>query len=374
MKARRLAWLLCAWPAHALADAGTDAGSLGRVTATCVERWPEGKPRPKLEERFPDKGTSGWAATLEVVVEHGKGETVLPNGFRIELESDAARAIERAGFALPDPDGGAGPSIEVVPSGNGAKSTVKVPVVALPAKPGRSELQLPPLPIAIARASGEVVTLCTAPHTIVVDDPIASTPDAQPKDNPPPRPQREVWTAAQQVALATLVALVVGALVAWLIGRWRARPKPVPPPPPPRPPWEVALEELGDLRARELVKNERYAEHYARVSHIVRKYCGDRYGFDGLESTTREMMSVLRRVVPPIAVLAEIEASLRHADLVKFARLTPTAEECDEAMARAEQIVRRTVPAVTEPLPLPPPPAGTPPPPEARSGEGAGVA
>ncbi len=94
---------MCAWSAQALADAGApaDAGALERVTATCIERWPEGKPRPKLEERFPDKGQSGWAATLEVVVEHGKGETVLPNGFRIELESDAARALERAGFASP---------------------------------------------------------------------------------------------------------------------------------------------------------------------------------------------------------------------------------------------------------------------------------
>lgn len=368
MRAAALIVLLGSWPAVASADAGADSGRLGSVAATCTERWPEGKPRPKLEERFPEKGTSGWAATLEVVVEHGKGETVLPNGFRIELESDAARALERAGFALPDPEGGAGPSIEVVASGESAKSTVKVPVVALPPKPGRNVMELPPLPIAIARASGEIVTLCTAPHSIVVEDPIANTPDAKPKDNPPPRPQPEVWTAAQQVALAALIALVVGALLAWVIGRWRARPKPAAPPPPPRPPWEVAIEELGDLRARELIKNERFTEHYDLVSHIVRKYCGDRYGFDGLESTTREMMSVLRRVVPAIPVLAEIEESLRHADLVKFARLTPTGDECKEALGRAEEIVRRTVPLMTEPPPLPPASRTEP-----RAGEGAGA-
>jgi len=369
VRARRLLWLAGAWSAPALADAGaSDAGpeaGLGRVTATCVERWPEGKPRPKMQERFPERGTSGWAAMLEVVVEHGKGESVLPHGFRIELDSDAARALEGAGFALPDVDGGAGPTLAVATAGDAAKSTLKIPVVALPPKPGRNVLELPPLPIAIARASGEIVTLCTAPHSIVVEDPIASTPNAEPKDNPPARPQREVWTAAKQVALASLIALLVGALVAWLIGRWRARPKPLPPPPPPRPPWEVALEELGDLRARELIKNERYSEHYAKVSHIVRKYCGDRYGFDGLESTTREMMSVLKRVVPSIPVLAEIEASLRHADLVKFARLTPTGEECSEALERAEQIVRRTVPLITEP---PAPPPGNVPPPEVREG------
>lgn len=340
------------------------------MTATCVERWPEGKPKPKWEERFPTQGTSGWAATLEVVVEHGKGETVLPGGFRVELDGDAARALVSAGFAIPDPDGGSGPSVEVTPKGESVTSRVRISVVPLPEKPGRTELELPPLPIAISRASGEVVTLCTSAHKIIVEDPIASTPNAMPKDNPPARHEREVWTQAKQVALAALVALVVGAIASWLIGRWLRRPKPVPPPPPPRPPWEVALEELADLRERELIQNERYADHYAKVSHIVRKYCGDRYGFDGLESTTREMMSVLRRVVPPIVVLAEIEASLRHADLVKFARLTPSAEECREAMARAEAIVHRTIPLVTEPpapLPVPPAPARDPAEPGARA-------
>jgi hypothetical protein len=142
----------------------------------------------------------------------------------------------------------------------------------------------------------------------------------------------------------------------------------VPPPPPPRPPWEVAIEDLLDVRHAELVQNGRHVEHYDRVSYIVRRYCGDRYGFDGLESTTREMLSVLRRVVPPIPVLDEIERFLRHADLVKFARLTPTTEECNQALERGEEIVRRTVPFVTGPMPPPPSAAVPPAPPEHPEG------
>lgn len=349
------------------ADAGADAGARQTVTATCHERLPEGKPRPQTKESFPAKGTSGYAATLEVVVEHGKGETVMPSGFHLQLDTDGARALERAGFAIPDPDGGAGPSVRVEARGESATSTVKIPVLLLPPKPGRNELELPPLPIALARASGELLTLCTSPHKIQVEDPIASTPDPEPRDNPPPRPQREVWTTAKQVTFAALIALLVGALSAWLIGKWLRREKPKPPPPPPRPPWETALEELRDLRAAELVKNERFVEHYERVSHVVRRYCGDRYGFDGLESTTREMLSVLRRVVPPIRVLDEIERFLRHADLVKFARLTPTPEECTEALERGELIIQRTIPypAMTAAPPQPDqPPPPPPPPPE----------
>ncbi len=353
--------LLCVAP-PAKADAGTAAGAPERVTGTCTERIPEGKERPALTETFPAKGTTGYALVLEVVVDHGKGETVLPNGFRVQLDSDAARALEHAGFSLPDPDGGAGPSIDVQVNGDRAKSTVKIPVVALPEKPGRSELLLPPLPIAIARASGELITLCTKPHRTVVEDPIVNELNPQPRENPPPRPQREIWTTAKEIAIASLIALVVGALVAWFLSRWRQRPEAVPPPPPPRPPWEVALEELYDLRHAELVKAERFVEHFDRVSHIVRKYCGERYGFDGLESTTREMVGVLRRVVPPIPVLQPIEHFLRQADLVKFAKLTPDAEECTTALQSAEEIVRKTVPL--RPATPPPPLENVPPPPE----------
>jgi hypothetical protein len=370
MKRWLVLWVGSCLTTPAFAD--DDAGLPARVSGTCVERIPEGKERPKLAESFPQKGLTGYALPLEVVVEHGKGETVLPSGFRVQLDSDAAKALGSAGFALPDPDGGAGPTIQQATEGDRIKSTVKISVVALPPKPGRSRLVLPPLPIAIARASGEVITLCTVPHEITVEDPISNTPDPMPHDNPEPRPQREIWETAKQVAIASLIALLVGALVAWLIGRWRRRPKAVPPPPPPRPPWEVALEELYDLKHAELVKSERFVEHFDRVSHIVRRYCGERYGFDGLESTTREMLGILRRVIPPIPVLESIEQFLREADLVKFAKLTPNAEECEHALASAEDIVRRSIPF----RPVEPPPgsveekAGDPsPPPTKPEGE-----
>jgi hypothetical protein len=81
---------------------------------------------------------------------------------------------------------------------------------------------------------------------------------------------------------------------------------------------------------------------------------GDRYGFDGLECTTREMLGELRRATPRIPVLDEIERSLRQADLVKFARLTPTEAECSGALADAEFIVERTVPPPAPPGAAPP--------------------
>jgi hypothetical protein len=310
----------------------------------CVEKLPSGKARPALEESFPTRGLSGHALTLKVMLAHGPAETVLPTGFRFQADAAEAKTLKEAGFILPSPDGGAGPKVTRKDDGASSKSTVSLSFVALPKTPGRHELTLPALPITVARASGELITLCTQPHRVVVEDPTSSTPNPKPKPNPPPRSQREEWTFLKQAVTIGAIALLVGAVLAFLIGRWLKRPRPVPPPPPPRPPWEVAFEALHDLRHAGLTREGRFAEHFDRVSDIVRRYLGDRYGFDGLESTTREMLGELRRTTPRIPVLDECERFLRQADLVKFARLTPSEVECSTAVAEAELIIERTVP------------------------------
>jgi hypothetical protein len=194
-----------------------------------------------------------------------------------------------------------------------------------------------------------VRTLCTERHTVLVEDPIANTSNATPRANPRPLRQIEEWTAAKHGAIGALAALVLGALVAWLVSLWRKRPRPVPPPPPPRPPWEVALEELFDVRISQLVEQGRFVEHVGRVSDALRKYLGARYGFEGLETTTAEAMTALRRADPGITVLRDVETFLAQADLVKFAKLTPTEGECQEAYGRAEDLVRRTIPVMVSP-------------------------
>jgi hypothetical protein len=333
----------------------TSSGSVvdSKNGESCVERIPTGKDRPHFTEKIARRALSGHALTLEVVVEHGKGETVLPTGFRLLSDSPEAKALEREGFALPDPEGSAGPKLERSEQGERATTKVRLSVVPLPAKPGRHELVLPPLPIAVSRASGELLTVCTTSHTVLVEDPIANTPNAPPRGNPVPRRQLEIWTTAKHVAIAVLIALVAGALGALLISRWLRRPKKLPPPPPPRPPWDVALEALHDIRHAGLTREGRFAEVFDRVSDVLRRYLGDRYGYDGLESTTREALSSLRETTPQIEDLPGIEGFMRDADLVKFARLTPSENECLDLLARAESIVTRTMLIAPLPAPLP---------------------
>ena len=348
-------------PAASAAAAPSALGSAPsheeRSWPSCSEHVPSGATRPAVKETFPTRATSGYAVPLEVTIEHGKGETVLPQGFQVQSSGAAARSLQEAGFVLPDVDGGAGPVLTTQATASGATTKVSIPVLLLPKEPGRNKMVLPPVPIAVARASGELLTLCTEPHPVLVEDPTASTPEAKPRPNPPPRQQIEEWTLAKQLTLGALAGAVLAAVAAWLVARWMRRPRPLPPPPPPRPPWEVALEELFAVRYAGLAKEARYAEHYDRVSDAVRKYLGGRYGFDGLETTTREMTAILKRVEPPVYELPVILGFLEECDLVKFARFTPSDEDCTRVLDQGEHIVRMTVPPQ---LAVPPPTARVP--------------
>jgi hypothetical protein len=117
-----------------------------------------------------------------------------------------------------------------------------------------------------------------------------------------------------------------------------------PPPPPPRPPWEVALEKLDEVRHAGLLETHRYSEYFDRVNDAVRQYLGARYGFDGLECTTDEIMLAMQRVPHFGLSLSEINAFLQECDLVKFANVTPSVDECQRALSSGEHIVRMTMP------------------------------
>lgn len=334
---------LGSWARAQGADAGAPAAT--PPASACIEHVPEGKERPAILESFPSRGMAGYAAVLRVEVPHGLGETVLPGGFKLQLDSPEGKALRAAEFIIPALDGPAAPRVR--PGEEGAVRTiVELSFVPLPKEPGPHTLTLPSVPIAIARASGELITVCTAPHTLHVDDPTANIAQATPRPNPPPLRQLEVWTAAKNVALGALVALPLGMAIAFLVSRWMRRQRPVPPPPPPRPAWELALEALARLRGKRLIEQGLTTQHFAEVSLAVRDYLGQRYGFDGLETTTRELLERLAQQNvhrPEPGVVQEIEGLLRRADLVKFANLTPEAAECELALERGEQIVRRTM-------------------------------
>jgi hypothetical protein len=377
------------------AGTGTGTGVMGIVVADagvggevggCVESVPKGATRPIISETFPVRGTSGWAATLSVTVRHGKGERVLPAGLDLASAVDAKKYLQKAGFAIPDQDGGAAAHLWTEPEDKDRAYSVthlELPLVVLPEKPGRNLMVLPPMPVAVARANGEIATVCTHPHQIGVEDPTANAPQAEPKGNPPPRPQREEWTGLKKALLYGGIGLLVGALLAYFGYKHFTKPKPPEPPPPPRPPWEIALERLDEVRHAGLLDALRHAEYFDRVNDAVRGYLGARFGFDGLESTSDEILAALKKhaggfvridtagelnAPAPGIPLDEVRMFLAECDLVKFANLKPSPDQCATALTVGEHIVRSTMPfsAPGSTTPTPPsPPKAPPPAPEA---------
>ncbi len=302
-----------------------------------------------VSEELPRRGTSGWIATLTLTIRHGRGEHVLPSGLELQRGAEAEKELRTAGFAFPEQDGGTGAAkVTVLPEDKDhpeiVTTVLEIPLVLLPEKPGRNMLVLPPLPVAIARANGDLSTVCTRPHGITVEDPIAETPDPEPRANPPPRAQREEWREAKIAAAIVASALVLGVLFGLLFRRWKSRPRAVPPPPPPRPAWEIALERLHSVRHAGLLDTQRKGEFCDRVSDALREYVGTSLGFDGLERTTDEITDELRR-----STMADVESRrvldvLRECDLVKFAKYTPETAACMAMLDSAEAHVRTTMP------------------------------
>jgi hypothetical protein len=361
-----VAFAALAWPGAASAD------QTAPKQVTCLEKIPQGAKRPTIEERFPGEVVAGYEATLELEIRHGKGETPLASGFRLSSGSDVEKALKAAGFLVADPDAGADFDVETESDGDRSLTRARIPIVVAPNESGTRSLILPEMPIPISRANGETMTVCTRVHLVTVTDPTAGEEDPKPHPNSPARPQIEPWPLMKWILLGIVLALVVLALMIRWIRKQLALAAPSPEATR-RLPWEEALLELAALRASPLYDDRSgagpvRAELFDRTSDTVRKYLGARYGFeglgfDGLETTTGEMMTILARVRPGVPRIDLVRRFLDECDLVKFAKVDPIIADCDEALRRAETIVRVTTPLASNATPEPPGSPSSPPPP-----------
>jgi hypothetical protein len=212
--------------------------------------------------------------------------------------------------------------------------------------------------------SGEVLSTRTQPIEIKISSLIANEPEPALKDNA--QPVRVLQQDLLLVYIAGgLAAAGLGGLATVVVRRrLRARAS-YRPAPPPRPAHELALERLDRLGADGFTEEGDHRPFYFAVSEVIREYLGARFGFDGLEMTTEELVDELRRRAPRELVLGEVEGWLTGGDLVKFAKISPTATEARGALEMAIRIVESTRP---RPQPQVGVPGATPPAQEAAHG------
>jgi hypothetical protein len=171
--------------------------------------------------------------------------------------------------------------------------------------------------------------------TSVVPDGVDYT---EPKDIAPPMslPQPS-WPLELWALLGAGAAAIAAAVLFWRRRGRRAVAVP------PQPAHLLALAELDRLQQAELGDEERLEAFYVRLSAILRRYLGWRFGLRALMQTTEELVAGLpgaeRALAPYRFVLGTLLASF---DLVKFARHRPQRSDVEEALRRVREFVERT--------------------------------
>ncbi len=309
-------------------------------------------PSPSPTTSTSGQPTAGSNREVQVSAKVDKSELKVGELAKLEVVVDAPSSIEPS---LPEQAFG---GLELVDRhlktevvGGRTRTTYQLDLLALNA----GDANIPALNIRLVGQDGELSSASTEAQSLRVSSLIANEPNAEPKPlTQPVGVMQDDYTVAW-VALG-LLAVAIVAMATLLIARWmKRRPKPVVPPPPPRPPWELARERLDQLAlSREpLFEANKGEEFVAGVSDALREYLGRRYGFDGLERTTGELMGTLEKLRPQSLQLAALSTLLDECDLVKFARMAPDAARAQELWNGALQLVKATTPSGTSLPPIP---------------------
>ena len=121
-------------------------------------------------------------------------------------------------------------------------------------------------------------------------------------------------------------------------------------PTPPLPPHVAAIQALEALHNQKLWQNNRHKQYYSGLSDIVRTYIAARWEIGAMEMTSDEIIEAMRGEERPDKARMDLTTILRDADLVKFAKATPDAEQNENDYLKAYYFVEETK-LVEEPAP-----------------------
>ncbi|WP_278964780.1 hypothetical protein [Alistipes senegalensis] len=111
---------------------------------------------------------------------------------------------------------------------------------------------------------------------------------------------------------------------------------------PPLPPHVAAIQALEALHHQKLWQNNRHKQYYSGLTDILRTYIAARWGFGAMEMTSDEIIETMRQEELPDKARMDLTAILRDADLVKFAKATPEAEQNEADYLKAYYFVEET--------------------------------
>ena len=205
------------------------------------------------------------------------------------------------------------------------------------------EFEIPPLTIRYFTPGDSTAKALTTQTIEIVVESVKPSEAGDIRDiKPPVEIPRDVWHTLRWFVLGAFFLLL--ASLSYVVYRRKKAGKPLLPAraEPPRPPHEVAYERLDALKGSDRLERGEIKEYYIEVSEIIRQYVEGRYYLVALEMTTTEVLEQFTRADVSEDEVALFQAFLERCDLVKFAKLIPSAEENDAILKTAYEIIDRT--------------------------------
>ena len=120
------------------------------------------------------------------------------------------------------------------------------------------------------------------------------------------------------------------------------------------PPYELAMQRLGELDGKQLWQNDKVKLYYIELTDIIRTYIERELNIPALESTTDELMETIRdfnkikTLDLPKETVQNLQKLLQEADLVKFAKHKPMSNEIEYHRVDTESIINELKPKPRE--------------------------
>lgn len=120
------------------------------------------------------------------------------------------------------------------------------------------------------------------------------------------------------------------------------------------PPYEMAMQRLNQLDAKQLYQNDQVKEYYSELTSILRTYIERELHIPALESTTDELIETLTDFSKistldlPKETVKNLHNLLKEADLVKFAKSKPVVVEAEGHKIDTENIINNLKPKPVE--------------------------
>lgn len=202
-------------------------------------------------------------------------------------------------------------------------------------------MAIPGIPVIIDQDTNKV--LVSDPQLIYVSD-VEVNMEADIMDIKEPR---EVpfnwWAVLKWVLLVLAISALIGGIGYFIWRKKKEKEGVVFSKKPKIPAHEIALKRLEEIRSAKLWQNDQAKQFHVEVSEAVRQYIEDRYHLDALEQTTSEIMDSLKVVQLDDELRTQMRKSLQLADLVKFAKVKPLADENEKSLDVAFSFVKTTL-------------------------------